>query len=119
MATSGKSNTHVLCHGIKGELESNKAIFINMIPYKGESRKRVIGNKPASTKLLSISPLIQVAPGDFLCIFSGKLRYLDSKPLRAIEGPIAGLWLDYSETPGKLNHIRVAKSGESTNVCLA
>jgi hypothetical protein len=72
-ATSGKSNKHILCHGINGELDSNKAIFINMIPYKGESSKRVIGNKPATTKLLSVSPLIPVALGDFLGIFSGKL----------------------------------------------
>ena len=71
---SGRSNTHVLCHGIKGELDSNKAIFINMIPYEGESGKTLIGNKPASTKLLSVSPLIQVARGDFLAIFSRKLR---------------------------------------------
>lgn len=80
MATSGKSKTHVLRYSIKGDLESNKAIYINMIPCKGESGKRVIGNKPVSTKLLSVSLLIPVAPGDFLGIFSGKLRYLDSKP---------------------------------------
>lgn len=95
MATFGKSNTHVLCHGIKDDLESNKAIFINIIPYEGESGKRAIGNKPALTKLLSVSPLIPVTPGDSLGIFSRKLQYLDSKPLRAIEGPIPGLWLDY------------------------
>jgi hypothetical protein len=58
-ATSGKSNTHVLHHGIKGDLESNKAIYINMIPYEGDSGKRVIGNKPASTKLLSVSPFLR------------------------------------------------------------
>jgi hypothetical protein len=63
--------------------------------------------------------LIPVAPGYFLGIFSRKLRYLDSKPLRAVEGPIPGLWLDYSEIPSKLNQMRVAKPGESTNVCLA
>ena len=72
-----------------------------------------------STKLFPVPPLIFGAPGDFLGIFSGKLRYSDLTPSRAIEGPIAGLWLDYSETPGKLNHMRVAKPGESTNVCLA
>jgi hypothetical protein len=44
-----------------------------MVPYEGESGKRVIGNKPASTKLLSVSPLVSVALGDFLGIFSGKL----------------------------------------------
>jgi hypothetical protein len=119
IATSRKSNKHVLCHRIKGKLDSNKAIFINMIPYEGEPSKRVIGNKPASTKLLSVSPLILVALGDSLGIYSRKLRYLDSKLLRAIEGPIPGLWLDYSELPGKLNQMRVVKPGEKTNVCLA
>jgi hypothetical protein len=57
-----------------------------MIPYKGESSKKVISNKPTSTKPLSISPLISLALGDFLDIFSGKLQYLDSKLLRAIRG---------------------------------
>ena len=71
MATSGKSNKHVLCHGIKGKLDCNKSIFVNMVPYEGESRKRAIGNKPASTKLLSVSPLVSVAPRDFLGIFLG------------------------------------------------
>jgi hypothetical protein len=71
-----------------------------------------------STILLSVSPLIFVAPGDFLGIFSGKLRYLDWKPLRAIEGPIPGLWLNYSDIPSKLNQIRVAKLDESMNVYL-
>ena len=65
-------------------------------------------------KKLVVSPLIPVAPGDFLGIFSGKLRYLYSKPLRAIEGPIPGLWLYYSEIPGKLNQMRVAKLSNPT-----
>jgi hypothetical protein len=90
-----------------------------MVPYEGESGKRVISNKPASIKLLSVSPLVSVAPGDLLGIFSGKLRYIDSKPSKAIRGPVSGLWLDYSEIPGKLNQMRVAKPGEKTNVCLA
>lgn len=102
-ATSRKLNKYVLCYSINSELNSNKAIFINIVPYKGESSKRVIGNKPTSTKLLSVSLLIPVTPGDFLSIFTRKLRYSDSKPLRAIEGLIPGLWLDYSEIPGKLN----------------
>ncbi|KFY85332.1 hypothetical protein V498_07731 [Pseudogymnoascus sp. VKM F-4517 (FW-2822)] len=117
--SSGKSNQHVLRYGMKGELARNKAIFIDMIRYDGVSGKRVIGNKPASTKLLAVSPLVSVAPGDFLLVFSGKLRYSDSKSLRAIKGPIPRLWLDYSESLGKLNQMRIAKPGESTNVCLA
>ena len=119
IATSGKSNEHILCHGIKGELTCNKSIFISIVPFEGESRNKVISSKPASTKLLSISPLVSVAPRDFLGIFSGELRYVDRKPLRAIKGPVPGLWLDYSKIPGKLNHMRVAKPGEQTNVCLA
>jgi hypothetical protein len=62
---------------------------------------------------------VSVAPGDFLGIFSGRLRYTDQKPPRAIKGPVDGLWLDHSETTGKLNQMRVAKPGEKTNVCLA
>jgi len=72
-ATSRKSNQHVLCHGIKGNLDCNKSIFVNIVPYKGESGKGVISNKPASKKLLSVSLLVSVAPRDFLGIFSGKL----------------------------------------------
>jgi hypothetical protein len=90
-----------------------------LVPYEGKSGKRVFGNKPASTKFLSVSPLVVVAPGDFLGLFTGKLRYVDKRPSKAIRGPFPGLWLDYSETPGKLNQMRVAKSGEMTNVCLA
>jgi hypothetical protein len=90
-----------------------------MVPYKGESRKRTIGNKSASTDLLAVCPLVSVAPGDFLSIFSRRLRYVDQKPPRAIKGPVNCLWLDHSETTGKLNQIRVAKPGEKTNVCLA
>ena len=117
--TPRKSNEYILCHGIKGELAYNMSIFIGIVPYEGESGKKVVGSKPASTKLLAISPLVLVVPRDFLGIFSGKLRYIDRKPLRAIKGPVPGLWLDYSELPGKLNQMKVAKAGEMTNVCLA
>ncbi|PQE24976.1 transposase IS4 domain-containing protein [Rutstroemia sp. NJR-2017a BVV2] len=100
MATSGKSNKHILRHSIKGKLASNRSVFVGIIPYEGESENRVIGGKPASTKLYSISPLVSVDAGDFLGIFSG-------------------LWLDYSEIPGKLNRMKIARPGEKTNVCLA
>jgi hypothetical protein len=114
-----KSNEHILRHGIKGKLASNRSMFVGIIPYEGESEKRVIGGKPASTKRYSISPSVSVDAGDFLEIFSGKLRYVNQRPPRAVEGPVPGLWLDYSEIPGKLNRMRVAKPGEKTNVCLA
>jgi hypothetical protein len=55
------------------------------------------------TKLLSVSPLVSIAPGDFFGIFSGKLWYVDWKPSRAIKGPVPGLWPDHSEISGKLN----------------
>lgn len=119
MASSRKSNDHILCHGINGKLSSNRSIFVGIVPYDGESGKRVIGNKPASTKQLAICTLVSVAPGDFLGIFSGKLRYIDRKSSRAIRGPVPGVWLDYLEIPRKLNQMRVAKPGEKTNVRLA
>jgi hypothetical protein len=90
-----------------------------MMPYEGESGKTVIGNRFALAKLLSVSLLISCAPGDFLGIFSGKVRYTDEKPSKAIKGPVPGLWLDYTEITGTLNQMRVARPGEKTNVCLA
>jgi hypothetical protein len=79
MATSGKSNEHILCHSVKGKLASNKSIFVSIVPCKGESGKGVIGKKPTLIKQLAISPLVSVTPRDFLGIFSGKLRYIDRK----------------------------------------
>ena len=89
------------------------------MPYQGKSDKRTFSNKTASTDLLAIAPLVAVAPGEFLGIFPGRLRYIDQKPTRAISGPVSNLWLDYSEVMGKLNKIKVAKAGEMTNFCLA
>ncbi|KAN0117099.1 hypothetical protein V8E51_003076 [Hyaloscypha variabilis] len=117
--TSGKSNTHVLRYGIKGQLDCNKSIYVSFVPYEGQSDKRTLSNKTASTELLAIAPLVAVAPGDFLGLFPGRLRYTDQKPTRAISGPVPNIWLDYSEAMGKLNKIKVAKAGEMTNVCLA
>jgi hypothetical protein len=70
-ATSGKSNTHVLRYGIKGDLAWNKAIYVALILYKGVSGKKTFSSKPASIELLAIAPLVSVSPGDFLGIFSG------------------------------------------------
>lgn len=117
--TSTKSNIYVLRYGIKGQLDHNKSINISLVPYKGKSDKRTFSNKTASTELIAVAPLVAVAPGDFLGIFPGRLRYTDQKPTRAIGGPVLNLWLDYSEVMGKLNKIKVAKSGKMTNVCLA
>lgn len=117
-AVSGKSNTHVLRCGIKGSVDSNKSIYISMVLYNGISGKRTLSGKPASTRLLAVSPLVSVSPGDFLGTLSGRLRYTNQKPARSIQGPVQGLWLDYSEVMGKLNRIKVAKASEQTNVCL-
>ncbi len=59
------------------KLALNKSIFISIIPYEGESEKRVISNKPALTKLYSISLLVSITPRDFLGIFCGKLQYIN------------------------------------------
>ena len=117
-AISGKSNAHVLHHGIKGDIDANKAIYVSMIPYEGISTKKTLSGKSPSAKLLTVSPLVSVSPGDFLGIFPGRLRYTDKKPAGAIQGPAPGLWLDRSEVKGKLHWMKVAKAGEETNVCL-
>jgi len=89
-----------------------------LVLYKGISRKKTLKSKAASTDLLAISPLVSVSPGDFLGIFSGRLRYIDKKLAGVIQGPVQGLWLDCSEVKGRLNRMKVAKGGEQTNICL-
>ena len=117
--TSAKSNIHIIRHGIKGQLDRNKSIYVSLVPFEGKPDKMTFSNKPASTELLAVAPLVAVTPGDFLGIFPGQLRYTSGKPIRAISGPLPNLWLDYSEVMGKLNRIKVAKPGDMTNVCLA
>jgi hypothetical protein len=117
--TSTKSNIHVLRHGIKGQLDGNKSIYASLVPHEGKSDKRTFSSKTSSSNLLAVAPLVTISPGDFLGIFPGRLRCTDQKPSRAIGSPILNLWLDYSEVMGKLNKIKVAKNGETTNVCLA
>ncbi|PQE14720.1 Vacuolar sorting-associated 3 protein [Rutstroemia sp. NJR-2017a BBW] len=117
--TSGKSNIHVLRHGLKGQSDHNKSSFVSLVPYEGESGKRTLGTRRVSSELLAVVPLVPILPGDFLGIFSGRLRYTDQKPPRSIPGPVSNLWLDYSEVMGKLSRIGVAKANELTNVCLA
>lgn len=108
----------MLRHGIKGDIDHNKSIYINMIPYEGVSGKKTLTGKSASANLVAVSPLVSVSPGDFLGIFPGKLRYTDEKPPGAIQGPVQGLWLDRSEVKGKLHWLKVAKAGERSNICL-
>ena len=73
-----------------------------MIPYEGVSKKKTLGGKSPSAKLLTVSPLVSVLPGDFLGIFPGRLRYIEEKPPGAIQGPVPGLWLNRLEVKGKL-----------------
>jgi hypothetical protein len=90
--TSTKSNIHVLCHGIEGQLDRNKSIFINFVPYEGTSDKRTFSNKTASTKLLAVAPLVAIAPGDFLGIFPGRLRYTAKSHWRTGFESLVGLF---------------------------
>ncbi|KAH8597371.1 hypothetical protein B0O99DRAFT_670446 [Bisporella sp. PMI_857] len=117
--TSTKPNIYVLRYGIKGQPDRNKSIYISLAPYEGQSDKRTFSNKITSNKFLAVAPSIAIPPRDFLGLFPGRLRYTDQRPMRAISGPVANLWLDYSQVMGKLNRIKVAKGGEVTNVCLA
>ena len=75
--------------------------------------------RSGSTELLAVAPLVPILPGDFLGIFSGRLRYTDQKPPRSIPGPVPNLWLDYSIVMGKLGRMGLAKADEMANVCLA
>lgn len=71
--TSGKSNVHVLRHGLKGQSDRNKSRFVSLVPYEGESGKRTLGARSGSTELLAVTPLAQFFletswvsfPGDF------------------------------------------------------
>ena len=103
----------------KGQPERNKSSFVSLVPYEGKSGKRTLGTRSGSTKLLAVAPLVPILPGDFLGIFSGRLRYTDQKPPRSIPGPVSNLWLDYSVVIGKLCMMGLAKADEMANVCLA
>src|SRR5277367_4233169 len=95
-STSGKSNIHVLRHGLKGQPDRNKSSFISLVPYEGKSSKRTLSTHSASVELLAVAPLVPIFPRDFLGIFARRLRYTDQKPPRSILGLVPKLWLDYS-----------------------
>lgn len=61
------------------------------MPYEGKSAKKTFSGKTASNDLVAVAPLVAIAPGDFLGIFPGQLRYTEQKPPRAIGGPILNL----------------------------
>jgi hypothetical protein len=111
-------NTYVLRHGIKGDIDHNKLIYVSMILYEGASGKKPLTGKSASAKLFAVSPLVSVSPRDFLGIFPGKLRYMNGKQPGAIQGPVQGLWLDRSEVKGKFHWVKTAKARESSNIFL-
>lgn len=67
----------MLYHGIKDDIDHNKSIYVSLIPHEGVSRKRTLTGKSASAKLVAVSPLVTVSPGDFLGVFPGQLRYTD------------------------------------------
>ncbi len=46
--------------------------FVSFLLYKVESEKMPIANKSASSKVLYVSPLVTLAPKDFLDIFSSE-----------------------------------------------
>lgn len=75
----------------KAKLDRNMSIYISLIPYKGKSDKITLSIKASSTDLLAVAPLVLIAPGDFLGIIPGRLRYTDCKPARAIGGPVRNL----------------------------
>jgi hypothetical protein len=67
----------------------NKSIFISLLP--------------KYDTLLTVYPTIQVSKGDFLGVFSGKIRFLKDKVVQAIPGHTEKLWLDYLQVLGTLN----------------
>src|SRR5208282_4826007 len=104
-ATSSKSLSSLFNDRANTEQCWNKAIFISLVP-NGD-------------KLLTLCPVIPVFPGDFLGVFSGKVRFTEQvKITQAISGPTTGLWLDYSQVSGTLNQMQVAKPGGDSNVRL-
>jgi hypothetical protein len=68
-----KSNIYVFRHGIKGELDYNKSIFISFVLYKEDLNKKTIKNKTVLTKLFTIALLVTVALKDFFGIFLRRL----------------------------------------------
>lgn len=113
---SSQSTTEVLRHGIQGKSEYNKAIYICLVPYKGEAnKKRKIDGTPAPRTTVAQCPVVPVAPGDFLGVMSGRLRYTleVDNPKKAVLSRHPKLWLDFSELTGKLNCMNRQKSNVS------
>ncbi|KAL2811818.1 hypothetical protein BDW59DRAFT_167948 [Aspergillus cavernicola] len=85
------------------ETTQNKSIFVTIMSKEND--------------ILSICSIITIEEGDFLGIFAGAIRYsADFNPIYGIRGPTDKLWLDYSDTTGTLNLMRVSEPGGVANV---
>jgi hypothetical protein len=100
--TSTKSNINILRYGIERQLDRNKSAYVSLGLYQGVSDTRTFSNKAAS----SIAPLVAAAPGNFLGVFPGWLRYTNQKLTRAISRPVSKLSFNYSKIIKKLNKIK-------------
>lgn len=83
----------------------NKAIFISLM---------LDGNEH-----LAVCLIIPVFLGDILGIYSRTVRFLEKASLsHGIPGTELKLWLDYSQSIGTLNQMRVSKPNANVNVYL-
>ncbi|OQD72505.1 hypothetical protein PENDEC_c021G04478 [Penicillium decumbens] len=93
-------------------------------PYDNQLVSESGGDKSSFTFLLPkddssllVCSIIPVHEGDFLGVFSGKIRFSETwSPTHGIRGPVDNLWLDYSQVTGTLNQMLVSETGGSTNV---
>ena len=118
---SSQSTRDILRHGIDGQSECNKAIYICLVPYEGPlNGKRKSDGTPASSIVVAPCPVVPILPGDFLGVMSGQLRYTleVSGSSKAIQGPHPNLWLDFSQTSGKLSCMRPAELDNEANAIL-
>lgn len=87
------------------EAMRNKSIFVTVLLKENN--------------FFSVCPIISVQEGDFLGVFSGKIRYSGHcNVIYGIPGPEKGLWLDYSTVTGALNLMGVSRPGDDSNVRL-
>jgi hypothetical protein len=103
---SSQSTREVLRDGIRGDSERNNAIYVCLVPYEGPpNKKRKLDGAAASRTAVAPCPVIPIAPGEFLGVLSGQLRYTQEvgNSDKAIRGPHPKLWLDFSKFTGKLS----------------
>ncbi|KAJ5360071.1 hypothetical protein N7517_009262 [Penicillium concentricum] len=93
-------------------------------PYDNQPVSESVGDKSSFTFLLPkddssflVCSIIPVREGDFLGVFSGKIRFSETwSPRHGIHGPVGNLWLDYSKVTGTLSQMCVSETGGSANV---